>query len=49
VSRTLELLVDGKRELSRVYYRAGFVSSETARLGLALPLHPAAERFYAER
>ena len=28
---------------------AGFISSETVRLGIALPLHPAAERVYARR
>ncbi|MGH0037906.1 MAG: TAXI family TRAP transporter solute-binding subunit [Myxococcota bacterium] len=49
VARVLGLLLDGTDDLSRAYYRAGFISSETARLGLALPLHPAAERFYAER
>lgn len=49
VERVLELLVDGADELSRRYYRAAFVSRETMRLGIAVPLHPAAERFYAER
>jgi TRAP transporter TAXI family solute receptor len=46
VEQMLELLLSGDDELARKYYRAGFISRETMRLGLALPLHPAAERFY---
>lgn len=49
VERVLELLLDGASELSRVFYRAGFISRETVRLGIAIPLHPAAERFYARQ
>ena len=49
VERVLELVLDGVEALSEEFYRAGFISSETARLGIALPLHPAAERFYARR
>ena len=46
VTRLLELIVGQARSLSDSYFRAGFISSETMRLGLAVPLHPAAERFY---
>ncbi|MBP6683056.1 MAG: TAXI family TRAP transporter solute-binding subunit [Halioglobus sp.] len=46
VEQMLELLTSGGDELARKYYRAAFISSETMRLGLAVPLHPAAERFY---
>jgi TRAP transporter TAXI family solute receptor len=49
VERVLELLVDGADELSHSYFRAAFVSPETMRLGIALPLHPAADRFYSSR
>ncbi len=46
VEQMLELLTSGGDELARSYYRAAFISGETMRLGLAVPLHPAAERFY---
>lgn len=49
VERVLELLIDGAGALSKTYYRAGFISADTVRLGIAVPLHPAAERFYSER
>jgi len=47
VDRLLEMLVEQADTLSGRYFRAGFISSETMRLGLAVPLHPAAERFYS--
>lgn len=46
VEEMLDLLLTGGEELAREYYRAAFISRETMRLGLAVPLHPAAERFY---
>ncbi|MEE4144815.1 MAG: TAXI family TRAP transporter solute-binding subunit [Halieaceae bacterium] len=46
VEQMLELLLTGGDELAQKYYRAAFISWETMRLGLAVPLHPAAERFY---
>jgi TRAP transporter TAXI family solute receptor len=49
VERVLELLIDGAGALSKEYYRAGFISADTVRLGIAVPLHSAAERFYSER
>jgi len=49
VERLLELIVDGADELARRYYRAAFVSRETMRLGIAVPLHRAAAQFYAQR
>ncbi len=49
VTQVLELLVDGSEALSREYYRAGFISGATMRLGIAVPLHPAAEAFYTAR
>ena len=46
VEKMLELLLSGGDELARRYYRAAFISWETMQLGLAVPLHPAAQRFY---
>lgn len=46
VATMLDLLITGGDELASNYYRAAFISRETMRLGLALPLHPAAERYY---
>ncbi|MCB1731206.1 MAG: TAXI family TRAP transporter solute-binding subunit [Halieaceae bacterium] len=46
VVQMLELLLSGGDELARRYYRAAFISRETMQLGLAVPLHPAAQRFY---
>ena len=46
VEEMLDLLLTGGEELAREYFRAAFISRETMRLGLAVPLHPAAERFY---
>jgi TRAP transporter TAXI family solute receptor len=46
VERVLELIVDSADGLSRDFFRAGFISRETMRLGIAVPLHPAATRFY---
>jgi len=49
VSRMLEMLLEGSDALSKAYYRAAFISRETVRLGMALPLHPAAAAFYMRR
>ncbi len=49
IERMLGPVVDDADELSQRYFRAGFVSGETMRLGIAMPLHPAAERFYRSR
>jgi len=46
VERVLELLATGGDELARYDYRAAFISRKTMRLGLAVPLHPAAARFF---
>ncbi len=46
VEQVLELLTAGGDELARYDYRAAFISRETMRLGLAVPLHPAVVRFF---
>lgn len=45
------LTLDSKliADLSKKYYRAGFISINTMRLGIALPLHAGAEQFYNRR
>jgi TRAP transporter TAXI family solute receptor len=49
VERLLGLLVDETDALSTSDFRAGFISPDTMRLGLALPLHEGAARFFAAR
>lgn len=49
VARVLTMLIDEAHDLSQFDYRAAFISTDTMRLGIALPLHSAAERFYRER
>jgi len=49
VERFLDLMVDGADVLSKDFYRAGFISEQTVRLGISIPLHPGAERFYERR
>ena len=39
-------LLENTGKLALSYYRAAFISRETMRLGIAVPLHPAAERIY---
>jgi TRAP transporter TAXI family solute receptor len=49
VKTFLGLMVEGADVIARYFYRAGFISPDTARLGISVPLHPGAEQFYAER
>ena len=49
VEKVLEMLLDSRSALAKKYYRAGFISNATMRLGIAVPLHPGAEKFYAGR
>ena len=49
VEQILEMILDGANDLSKNYYRAGFISKDTMRMGVAVPLHAGAERFYAQR
>lgn len=49
VTQVLELLVDQADTLSGRDFRVGFIARETMRLGLAVPLHRAADRFYRDR
>lgn len=46
VEQFLNLVVDSASDLSGEFYRAGFISSKTSRLGIPIPMHPGATRFY---
>lgn len=46
VEAMLNGLLENTGKLALSYYRAAFISRETMRLGIAVPLHPAAERIY---
>ena len=46
VESFLSLVVDSADELVREFYRVGFISTKTSQLGIALPMHPGATRFY---
>jgi TRAP transporter TAXI family solute receptor len=48
VRKFLMLMVEGTDDIARQFYRAGFISPDTARLGIAVPLHPGAEQYYSE-
>jgi len=47
VEQFMKLLRDGTGEIARTFYRAGFITDKTSRLGISMPLHPGAEKFYA--
>ena len=47
VEQFMKLIRDGSAEIARTFYRAGFITDKTSRLGISLPLHPGAENFYA--
>ena len=46
VEQFMQLMSDGTEEIAQTFYRAGFISYKTARLGISMPLHPAAQRYY---
>ena len=46
VEKFLDLVVDSANELAPEFYRAGFISTKTSRLGISIPMHPGATRFY---
>jgi len=47
VEQFMKLVRDGTAEIARTFYRAGFITDKTSRLGISMPLHPGAENFYA--
>jgi hypothetical protein len=44
----MKMMIAGGEEISLSFYQAGFISYKTARLGISMPLHPAAERYYTQ-
>ena len=46
VEQFLDLVVSSADDLSHEFYRAGFISTDTSRLGISIPMHPGAARFY---
>ena len=46
VTRFMELLREGAENISQKFYQAGFFTLKTSRLGISMPLHPAAKSFY---
>ena len=46
VERFLELVVESANQLTHEFYRTGFISTKTSRLGISIPMHPGATRFY---
>jgi len=46
VEKFLTLVVGSANELASEFYRMGFISTKTSQLGIALPMHPGATRFY---
>lgn len=46
VEKFLDLVVESANELTHEFYRAGFISTKTSRLGISIPMHPGATRFY---
>lgn len=48
VEKFLDLVVESANELSHEFYRTGFISTKTSRLGISIPMHPGATRFYEE-
>ena len=48
VEQFMKLMRDGTGEITRTFYSAGFITDKTSRLGISMPLHPGAIKFYKE-
>ncbi|HHH43059.1 MAG TPA: TAXI family TRAP transporter solute-binding subunit [Gammaproteobacteria bacterium] len=46
VERFLDLVVSSANQLTHEFYRAGFISPGTSRMGISIPMHPGATHFY---
>ena len=46
VKQLMKLIRDGTGEIARTFYSAGFITDKTSRLGISMPLHPGAIKFY---
>ncbi|RKZ95193.1 MAG: hypothetical protein DRQ42_06060 [Gammaproteobacteria bacterium] len=47
VKQYMDLMREGAEDIAHKFYLAGFISDKTVRLGISMPLHPAAEKYYA--
>lgn len=48
VMQYMELVQQGAEEIAQQFYQAGFITNKTARLGISMPLHPAAKKYYEQ-
>ena len=48
VLRYMELMEKGSEEIVQKFYHAGFIANKTARLGISMPLHPAAKKYFEQ-
>jgi len=46
VQQYMKLMEEGADEIAASFYHAGFITYKTVRLGISLPLHPAAKKYY---
>ena len=46
VVKYMKLMQEGSEEIAQTFYRAGFITRKTVRLGISMPLHPAAKKYY---
>jgi TRAP transporter TAXI family solute receptor len=46
VQQYMKLMQEGADEIAATFYHAGFITYKTVRLGISLPLHPAAKKYY---
>jgi TRAP transporter TAXI family solute receptor len=46
VEQYMKLMQEGSEEIAQTFYRAGFITRKTVRLGISMPLHPAAKKYY---
>ena len=46
VRQFMKLMQEGAEEIAQTFYRAGFITRKTVRLGISMPLHPAAKKYY---
>jgi len=44
----MKLMQEGTEEIAKTFYQAGFITHKTVRLGISMPLHPAAKRYYEQ-
>lgn len=48
VKQYMMLMQEGAEKIAKAFYRAGFITHKTVRLGISMPLHPAAKQYYDE-